>query len=808
MPYKFQYVPTSGPLSGQAFEDQTERAINEIGADIDAAQAASSEAVDIAQNAQAAAAEALGTANQALTEAQNATAQAQDAKGEADAALIVAQNAQTEVNGAVDAAANAAGLAETAQATAESSQSAADAAFAAAEAATETAVSAESLAREAMALQSGGFATSTNTVDADTLIESARIYAATEILNVPAAIAAPAYLEVMPNSEETSVTQAVWAENSPQQYLRTGLTVWSVNAGESDFTLTAVPDDSEAASVEGVLSVQNNGTAMSAAFTPGGFIADESGALTLSGALNFTLGAGFLGAIMHGNAEIVRVAETGDETESSVIAVIVNPEMTADKAGIIVTGTDYTGDTLTLQLGMTWTDRTPSTTWGTWITAAGDLSGLPLGSWIWSPLKTVPFGFLDISKDNGLLSRAAFPQLWETIKDDGNVISEANYQASVSQFGGCGSFSSGDGATTFRLPIIAGLYARAYDPANSGLASGKCLGDAIRNITGGGRVVSYNSATNAAMNTAFSQATGSFTLGGALQSVQGVAGTGAAFAVPGISQWLMLDASLQVPTASENRPKTVCQTPIMKVYSAATDAGEANIAALVAATADLAGRLKESAYSQVLTTSGAWTAPYDGYYLVEVQAGGGAGGSVFATVDSAQGGAAGGHSGGYQTAAKYYSQGEVVSCVIGAGGAANASGGPGGNGGDSTFDGIVADGGIGGYGYSAAIPGEYRMNIPPLYAPTVGGNSGMVAADYSLSVSLNAVNPIVGGIGGTSRFGRGGSGGTAHTGILTNGYPATGYGAGGGGAGLNNIIGTAKGGIGTAGCVKITYIGV
>ena len=48
----------------------------------------------------------------------------------------------------------------------------------------------------------------------------------------------------------------------------------------------------------------------------------------------------------------------------------------------------------------------------------------------------------------------------------------------------------------------------------------------------------------------------------------------------------------------------------------------------------------------------------------------------------------------------------------------------------------------------------------------------------------------------------------AHIGILTNGYPATGYGAGGGGAGLNNIIGTAKGGIGTAGCVKITYIGV
>ena len=52
---------------------------------------------------------------------------------------------------------------------------------------------------------------------------------------------------------------------------------------------------------------------------------------------------------------------------------------------------------------------------------------IPLGSWIWSPLKKVPFGFLDISKDNGLLSRAAFPQLWETIKDDGNVISESAY---------------------------------------------------------------------------------------------------------------------------------------------------------------------------------------------------------------------------------------------------------------------------------------------------------------------------------------------------------------------------------------------
>ena len=349
-----------------------------------------------------------------------------------------------------------------------------------------------------------------------------------------------------------------------------------------------------------------------------------------------------------------------------------------------------------------WKDRSAATTWGGWVTgegAAADASGIPLGSWIWSPLKTAPFGFLDISKDNGLLSRAAFPQLWETIKDDGNVVSEASYQTSVGQFGGCGSFSSGDGATTFRLPIIAGLYARAYDPANSGLDSGKCLGDAIRNITGAiqpGNVtgVSYPlimGATSGVLDTINSNPVNI----AQLTSVNSNLGPGA--------YGIKLDASLQVPTASENRPKTVCQTPIMKVYGAVTDAGEANIAELVAATA---GKLDTATYErglqyyrEIFTSSGTFIPQRIGIHRLRMCGGGGGGGGV--KIGDTTGGCGGGGGGGSGQEADAYiniTSLAPIPITIGAGGSGGANT-TGSNGGNTSFGSYATvAGGYGGAG--------------------------------------------------------------------------------------------------------------
>lgn len=72
MPVDFKYVPASGPLAGRAFEEQTERAFNELGAQIDIGNGIAQEALTTANAANV-------TASNALIEAQDATATAQTA---------------------------------------------------------------------------------------------------------------------------------------------------------------------------------------------------------------------------------------------------------------------------------------------------------------------------------------------------------------------------------------------------------------------------------------------------------------------------------------------------------------------------------------------------------------------------------------------------------------------------------------------------------------------------------------------------------------------------------------------------------
>ena len=94
MPYHFQYVPPSGPLSGQSLEDQTARALNELGGHFDQVSeetaALAGQALNMAHTAGSTANEALSTANQGISLAQDA----QDA----------AQNAQTASAQALNAA--------------------------------------------------------------------------------------------------------------------------------------------------------------------------------------------------------------------------------------------------------------------------------------------------------------------------------------------------------------------------------------------------------------------------------------------------------------------------------------------------------------------------------------------------------------------------------------------------------------------------------------------------------------------------------------------------------------------------------
>lgn len=135
--------------------------------------------------------------------------------------------------------------------------------------------------------------------------------------------------------------------------------------------------------------------------------------------------------------------------------------------------------------------------------------GIPVGTTIWVNGTAAPTGFL---KENGaLVLRADYADLWAYAQASGRVVSEAAWTA-----GDWGAFSSGDGATTFRIPDSRGEFVRALDDGR-GVDTGRLLGarqaDAFKSHThpnglysaggGGGYWPSWSSAPagGSAMNT-------------------------------------------------------------------------------------------------------------------------------------------------------------------------------------------------------------------------------------------------------------------------------------------------------------------
>lgn len=97
-------------------------------------------------------------------------------------------------------------------------------------------------------------------------------------------------------------------------------------------------------------------------------------------------------------------------------------------------------------------------------------SGLGLvGMIVDFPANVAPLGWLEC--DGSLVSRTTYADLWTFANASGNIVADATWTGSVLD----GSFSTGDGSTTFRLPDMRGNFRRGWDHGR-GVDAGRAIG--------------------------------------------------------------------------------------------------------------------------------------------------------------------------------------------------------------------------------------------------------------------------------------------------------------------------------------------
>lgn len=232
MAIDFRYVPVSGDLPGASFEKQTERAFNELGANIDGAIDSANEAKEIAQNAQDTANNALQTAQSAVTTAQEANETADNALTVATAAQTAADNAQDTANQARQAAAVAQTTADTAQTTANAAQTTANTAQSAANDAQQSADSAMTTAQTALSTANSAASIHDEQEEAvdldDYFTEPRKLFLTNaDSLHMPTGVALPLYVAVSITDTLKGATQFAWQEAAPELlYIRTAIVTY------------------------------------------------------------------------------------------------------------------------------------------------------------------------------------------------------------------------------------------------------------------------------------------------------------------------------------------------------------------------------------------------------------------------------------------------------------------------------------------------------------------------------------------------------------------------------------------------------
>ncbi len=223
----FHYVPVTGDLSGEAFEEQTSAAFNELGLDIANIDVKARQSGNMAENAQAAAQNAVAQAENAASAAQNAEAMAQEAKTAATAAQGGAAAAAAVANEALDEAITAKSLAAQAESKASGAETLAASADAKASVAERAAGEAQGTAATALEVSRaalGHYVFTDTGVDADTALRPQKLFVAEHADNRNFPVQPPLYFTIIANDLGDSVTQYSWAAASPQTvYVRSAV---------------------------------------------------------------------------------------------------------------------------------------------------------------------------------------------------------------------------------------------------------------------------------------------------------------------------------------------------------------------------------------------------------------------------------------------------------------------------------------------------------------------------------------------------------------------------------------------------------
>lgn len=162
-------------------------------------------------------------------------------------------------------------------------------------------------------------------------------------------------------------------------------------------------------------------------------------------------------------------------------------------------------------------DGSTSASW-----SRNDIGGVPVGAVMSFAGSTCPSGWLSAAGSE--VNRATYPDLFTYIGT---------------------TYGAGNGSTTFRLPELRGEFVRGLDNgrgADAGRALGTAQGDAIRNITATISNILAYPAPSASGSIAISAPASAFESGGG----------GNAFTTS-----IDFNATRQVPTANENRPRNV-----------------------------------------------------------------------------------------------------------------------------------------------------------------------------------------------------------------------------------------------------------